>query len=160
MQRPRRHNTSEGDASTDTTKPPSWRRSTLNPGKIVCNKCGLYERTHLRARPLRFDELRVGGRRGASGTANACLSPPTNASTIPTTAKAANVRALDVSSNPSPHLLKAQTSLPCIEYSTAPPLSTSISSSSVSSLYLSSCNFLDPINNTYSIRIFCFQSSG
>ena len=43
-----------------TTEPPSWRRSTLNPGKIVCNKCGLYERTHLRARPLRFDELRSG----------------------------------------------------------------------------------------------------
>ena len=43
-----------------TTEPPSWRRSTLNPGKIVCNKCGLYERIHLRARPLRFDELRQG----------------------------------------------------------------------------------------------------
>ena len=42
-----------------TTEPPSWRRSTLNPGKIVCNKCGLYERTHLRPRPLRFDELRA-----------------------------------------------------------------------------------------------------
>ncbi|KAJ7218598.1 hypothetical protein GGX14DRAFT_341613, partial [Mycena pura] len=42
-----------------TTEPPSWRRSTLNPGKIVCNKCGLYERTHLGARPLRFDELRA-----------------------------------------------------------------------------------------------------
>ena len=42
-----------------TTEPPSWRRSTLNPGKIVCNKCGLYERTHLRPRPLRFDELRT-----------------------------------------------------------------------------------------------------
>lgn len=25
----------------------------------VCNKCGLYERTHLRARPHRFDELRA-----------------------------------------------------------------------------------------------------
>ena len=45
-----------------TTEPPSWRRSTLNPGKIVCNKCGLYERTHLRPRPLRFDELRTGGK--------------------------------------------------------------------------------------------------
>ncbi|KAI0938167.1 hypothetical protein AcV5_001150 [Taiwanofungus camphoratus] len=45
-----------------TTEPPSWRRSTLNPGKIVCNKCGLYERTHLRARPLRFDELRAGSK--------------------------------------------------------------------------------------------------
>lgn len=45
-----------------TTEPPSWRRSTLNPGKIVCNKCGLYERTHLRPRPHRFDELRAGGK--------------------------------------------------------------------------------------------------
>ena len=44
------------------TEPPSWRRSTLNPGKIVCNKCGLYERTHLRPRPLRFDELRTGNK--------------------------------------------------------------------------------------------------
>ncbi|KAG9018543.1 hypothetical protein FRB90_011519 [Tulasnella sp. 427] len=34
-----------------TTEPPSWRRSTLAPGKIVCNRCGLYERTHLRPRP-------------------------------------------------------------------------------------------------------------
>ncbi|KAG6335948.1 hypothetical protein ID866_3137 [Astraeus odoratus] len=53
-----------------TTEPPSWRRSTLNPGKIVCNKCGLYERTHLRPRPLRFDELRAGGKtRKAAGGA-------------------------------------------------------------------------------------------
>jgi hypothetical protein len=74
-----------------TTEPPSWRRSTLNPGKIVCNKCGLYERTHLRARPLRFDELRVGGRRGANAATTASRSPPTNASSIPK-AKAASVR--------------------------------------------------------------------
>ncbi len=45
-----------------TTEPPSWRRSTLSPGKIVCNKCGLYERTHLRPRPQRFDELRPGNK--------------------------------------------------------------------------------------------------
>jgi GATA-binding protein len=56
------------------TEPPSWRRSTLNPGKIVCNKCGLYERTHLRPRPLRFDELRTGNKsrkqsKSASGSA-------------------------------------------------------------------------------------------
>ncbi|KAJ7755865.1 hypothetical protein B0H16DRAFT_1417505 [Mycena metata] len=50
-----------------TTEPPSWRRSTLNPGKIVCNKCGLYERTHLRARPLRFDELRAGNKARKNG---------------------------------------------------------------------------------------------
>ncbi|KAF8838627.1 hypothetical protein BDN67DRAFT_971266 [Paxillus ammoniavirescens] len=51
-----------------TTEPPSWRRSTLNPGKIVCNKCGLYERTHLRPRPLRFDELRAGGKTRKAGS--------------------------------------------------------------------------------------------
>ncbi|KAJ7622362.1 hypothetical protein FB45DRAFT_753454, partial [Roridomyces roridus] len=31
-----------------------WRRSTLSAGKILCNKCGLYERTHLRRRPEGF----------------------------------------------------------------------------------------------------------
>ncbi|KAF5393124.1 hypothetical protein D9757_001138 [Collybiopsis confluens] len=53
-----------------TTEPPSWRRSTLNPGKIVCNKCGLYERTHLRPRPLRFDELRAGGKARKNSVSN------------------------------------------------------------------------------------------
>ncbi|KAG2112546.1 uncharacterized protein F5147DRAFT_525869, partial [Suillus discolor] len=43
-----------------TTELPSWRHSTLgNPRKIVCNKCGLCERTHSCPRPLRFDELRA-----------------------------------------------------------------------------------------------------
>ncbi|KAJ7812518.1 hypothetical protein B0H14DRAFT_2856779, partial [Mycena olivaceomarginata] len=50
-----------------TTEPPSWRRSTLSPGKIVCNKCGLYERTHLRACPLKFDQLRTGNKAGKGG---------------------------------------------------------------------------------------------
>jgi GATA-binding protein len=61
-----------------TTEPPSWRRSTLNPGKIVCNKCGLYERTHLRPRPLRFDELRAGNkaRKAAAKTAASPKSRP------------------------------------------------------------------------------------
>jgi hypothetical protein len=59
-----------------TTEPPSWRRSTLNPGKIVCNKCGLYERTHLRPRPLRFDELRAGNKaRKQTKTIVGSLSP-------------------------------------------------------------------------------------
>ncbi|KAF9062036.1 hypothetical protein BDP27DRAFT_1151376, partial [Rhodocollybia butyracea] len=34
-----------------TAESPSWRCSTLNPGEIVCNKCGLLERTHPRPRP-------------------------------------------------------------------------------------------------------------
>lgn len=60
-----------------TTEPPSWRRSTLNPGKIVCNKCGLYERTHLRPRPLRFDELRAGNKARKGGKRT--LSPKSRA---------------------------------------------------------------------------------
>ncbi|KAL7282611.1 hypothetical protein ACG7TL_004083 [Trametes sanguinea] len=63
-----------------TTEPPSWRRSTLNPGKIVCNKCGLYERTHLRPRPLRFDELRAGSKTRkqpkVNGSPKAAKVPP------------------------------------------------------------------------------------
>jgi hypothetical protein len=57
-----------------TTEPPSWRRSTLNPGKIVCNKCGLHERTHLRPRPLRFDELCTGNK-ARKQSKSATLSP-------------------------------------------------------------------------------------
>lgn len=39
---------------------PSLRTLTSSPQ--VCNKCGLYERTHLRPRPHRFDELRAGSK--------------------------------------------------------------------------------------------------
>ena len=66
-----------------TTEPPSWRRSTLNPGKIVCNKCGLYERTHLRARPLRFDELRSGSK---------SRKPSSKASTSPKQSKLSMIK--------------------------------------------------------------------
>jgi GATA-binding protein len=59
-----------------TTEPPSWRRSTLNPGKIVCNKCGLYERTHLRPRPLRFDELRAGNKARKAAAAKTTTGSP------------------------------------------------------------------------------------
>ncbi|KAJ7720530.1 hypothetical protein B0H16DRAFT_384166 [Mycena metata] len=34
-----------------TTETATWRRSNLNPGKMLCNKCGLFERTHSRPRP-------------------------------------------------------------------------------------------------------------
>ncbi|KAH7105628.1 hypothetical protein BKA62DRAFT_669114 [Auriculariales sp. MPI-PUGE-AT-0066] len=58
-----------------TTEPPSWRRSTLNPGKIVCNKCGLYERTHLRPRPHRFDELRATSKARKAASKGSAPSP-------------------------------------------------------------------------------------
>ena len=91
-----------------TTEPPSWRRSTLNPGKIVCNKCGLYERTHLRPRPLRFDELRSGGK--PRKTASSTPSGAAGAGQLPKKAKLTNglaarplVRRSSVSSNSSVH---------------------------------------------------------
>ncbi|KAJ7606408.1 hypothetical protein FB45DRAFT_689009, partial [Roridomyces roridus] len=31
-----------------------WRRSKLSAGEMLCNKCGLYERTHSRCRPEGF----------------------------------------------------------------------------------------------------------
>ncbi|KAI9444521.1 hypothetical protein H4582DRAFT_1793891, partial [Lactarius indigo] len=36
----------------------TWRRSSLSPGKLLCNKCGLYERTHRVARPDKFPRKR------------------------------------------------------------------------------------------------------
>ncbi|KAJ7587505.1 hypothetical protein C8J56DRAFT_786217 [Mycena floridula] len=36
----------------------TWRRSTLSQGKVLCNKCGLFERTHHRPRPHQFSQQR------------------------------------------------------------------------------------------------------
>ncbi|KAJ7839470.1 hypothetical protein B0H14DRAFT_1069154 [Mycena olivaceomarginata] len=41
-----------------TTDTSTWRRSNLSPGKVLCNKCGLFERTHSRARPEQFPHKR------------------------------------------------------------------------------------------------------
>ncbi|KAJ7149394.1 hypothetical protein C8R43DRAFT_887868, partial [Mycena crocata] len=41
-----------------TTETSTWRRSKLNPGKVLCNKCGLFERTHSRPRPEQFPHKR------------------------------------------------------------------------------------------------------
>ncbi|KAK4683474.1 hypothetical protein P7C73_g6782, partial [Tremellales sp. Uapishka_1] len=37
-------------------EPPSWRRSILNAGKILCNKCGIFEKTHKIPRPTQAEE--------------------------------------------------------------------------------------------------------
>ncbi|KAJ7058915.1 hypothetical protein C8F01DRAFT_1026883, partial [Mycena amicta] len=44
-------------STTDTS---TWRRSQINAGKVLCNKCGLFERTHSRSRPEDFPHKRVG----------------------------------------------------------------------------------------------------
>ncbi|THG94910.1 hypothetical protein EW026_g6648 [Hermanssonia centrifuga] len=41
-----------------TTDTSTWRRSSLAPGKVLCNKCGLFERTHSRPRPEQFPHKR------------------------------------------------------------------------------------------------------
>ncbi|KAI0644265.1 hypothetical protein C8Q79DRAFT_1002169 [Trametes meyenii] len=41
-----------------TTDTSTWRRSSLTPGKVLCNKCGLFERTHSRPRPEQFPPKR------------------------------------------------------------------------------------------------------
>ncbi|KAJ6501021.1 hypothetical protein C8R47DRAFT_1108656 [Mycena vitilis] len=41
-----------------STETHSWRRSTLSAGKVLCNKCGLYERKHSRPRPDKIRERR------------------------------------------------------------------------------------------------------
>ncbi|KAJ7149409.1 hypothetical protein C8R43DRAFT_1007034 [Mycena crocata] len=41
-----------------TTDTSTWRRSNLSPGKVLCNKCGLFERTHSRPRPEQFPHKR------------------------------------------------------------------------------------------------------
>ncbi|KAJ7059549.1 hypothetical protein C8F01DRAFT_1026211, partial [Mycena amicta] len=44
-----------------TTEASTWRKSTLALGKVLCNKCGLYERTHQRPRPSNKDMYRASG---------------------------------------------------------------------------------------------------
>ncbi|WWC89589.1 uncharacterized protein L201_004514 [Kwoniella dendrophila CBS 6074] len=39
--------------------PPSWRKSLLHPGKILCNKCGIFERTHHKPRPPQNDDQKL-----------------------------------------------------------------------------------------------------
>ncbi|KAH9973537.1 hypothetical protein BGW80DRAFT_1127739, partial [Lactifluus volemus] len=36
----------------------TWRRSVLTTGKLLCNKCGLFERTHGIPRPKKFPRRR------------------------------------------------------------------------------------------------------
>ncbi|KIJ48065.1 hypothetical protein M422DRAFT_248231 [Sphaerobolus stellatus SS14] len=50
----------------------AWRRSSMHPGKVLCNKCGLYERTHQKDRPHDPAELRSKPRKGGlASTVNA-----------------------------------------------------------------------------------------
>ncbi|KAJ7602331.1 hypothetical protein FB45DRAFT_774683 [Roridomyces roridus] len=54
-----------------TTDTSTWRRSNLAPGKVLCNKCGLFERTHSRPRPEQFPHKRGPGPISSPGGAAA-----------------------------------------------------------------------------------------
>ncbi|KAJ7616062.1 hypothetical protein FB45DRAFT_935202 [Roridomyces roridus] len=41
-----------------TIETSTWRRSNMSAGKVLCNKCGLFERTHSRPRPEQFPHKR------------------------------------------------------------------------------------------------------
>ncbi|KAJ8094012.1 hypothetical protein PM082_009899 [Marasmius tenuissimus] len=57
----------------------TWRRSNLNPGKVLCNKCGLFERTHSRPRPEQFPHKRGPLTGTMSQDRGSPLSPNSNA---------------------------------------------------------------------------------
>ncbi|ESK89557.1 gata transcription factor [Moniliophthora roreri MCA 2997] len=57
-----------------TTDTSTWRRSNLSPGKVLCNKCGLFERTHSRPRPDQFPHKR--GPLASSTLGRSERSPP------------------------------------------------------------------------------------
>ncbi|VDC02945.1 unnamed protein product [Peniophora sp. CBMAI 1063] len=62
-----------------TTDTSTWRRSSLNPGKVLCNKCGLFERTHSRPRPEQFPHKRgplAGSSLRARASQNGPSTPP------------------------------------------------------------------------------------
>ncbi|PCH44017.1 hypothetical protein WOLCODRAFT_133057 [Wolfiporia cocos MD-104 SS10] len=63
-----------------TTDTSTWRRSSLTPGKVLCNKCGLFERTHSRPRPEQFPH-----KRGplVTATFKSSRSPPPTSSRLP-----------------------------------------------------------------------------
>ncbi|KAJ6534183.1 hypothetical protein B0H19DRAFT_1039135 [Mycena capillaripes] len=62
-----------------TTDTSTWRRSNLSPGKVLCNKCGLFERTHSRPRPEQFPHKRgplASSTLRAPGLPDAQYAPP------------------------------------------------------------------------------------
>lgn len=69
----------------------AWRRSSMHPGKVLCNKCGLYERTHQKDRPHDPAELRSKPRK-------------TNAGASPNTAPASALGNSLLATNPNPSL--------------------------------------------------------
>ncbi|KAJ7733946.1 hypothetical protein B0H16DRAFT_1578706 [Mycena metata] len=64
-----------------TTETSTWRRSNLSPGKVLCNKCGLFERTHSRPRPEQFPHKRASTLQGGGGQPQVSYQPypPPNA---------------------------------------------------------------------------------
>ncbi|EIN04295.1 hypothetical protein PUNSTDRAFT_122882 [Punctularia strigosozonata HHB-11173 SS5] len=71
----------------DARSSAAWRRSSLTPGKSLCNKCGLYERTHMKPRPheaiTRRDRDRERIRHRLSASPSTPYDLPHAAQTVP-----------------------------------------------------------------------------
>ncbi|KAF7372532.1 GATA type zinc finger protein asd-4 [Mycena venus] len=66
-----------------TTDTSTRRRSNLSPGKVLCNKCGVFERTHSRPRPEQRGRA-VPAQARSSGIEHAPLAvPPAGAADLP-----------------------------------------------------------------------------
>jgi len=61
--------------STDTS---TWRRAILTPGKILCNRCGLFERTHSTSRPSQLPRSRQAPAASTTHRASPMAPPPSS----------------------------------------------------------------------------------
>jgi GATA-binding protein, other eukaryote len=109
----------------------------------VCNKCGLYERTHLRARPQRFDELRASNK--ARKNSNAAQSPPSTQSPVSDAKPSPPAQSRLLA---SPELIKRE---PGLENGSTSDWDDSLSVYSSSSSAVSSSVYGSPMTSTYSL---------
>jgi len=77
----------------------TWRRSVLSPGKLLCNKCGLFERTHAIPRPKKFPRRRTHGSK--------VIRPPTTHPDMRTSFVNRHSKDTESRSLPTTHLLHA-----------------------------------------------------
>jgi hypothetical protein len=81
------------------TETSTWRRSVLSPGKLLCNKCGLFERTHAIPRPKKFPRRRTHGSK--------VIRPPTTHPDMRTSFVNRHSKDIEPSSLPTTQLLHA-----------------------------------------------------
>lgn len=97
-----------------TTDTSTWRRSNLSPGKVLCNKCGLFERTHSRPRPEQFPHKR-------GPLATSALRSRSPQSLPPPSQHSPHLQNLTSQSSGPPHLPPPHSTSPLISHHNLPP---------------------------------------